>query len=58
MTNRLKLATMLLILTACCFLAGDAKADYEHPNCVYPTTLWCIGGTDGNPMFCYCAVKP
>ena len=62
MKNRLKLATIALILMACCFLSGNtvpqAKAGVGDPKCVLPEQLWCIGGTDGNPMWCYCSVKP
>jgi hypothetical protein len=59
MKNRLKLCALFLILAACTFLEADAIPN-PPPNqkCPPGQSYWCIGGTDGNPMICYCSAKP
>lgn len=60
MKTRLKLATIALILMACSFLNAKTIVPNPVPSSPCPSgqNLWCIGGTDGNPLICYCSAKP
>ena len=59
MKNRLKLATIALILMACSFVsAGTIPNPPPTQKCPPGQSYWCIGGTDGNPIICYCSAKP